>query len=49
MAHQINTLLNDQDLLINKGRLGREIVKEQFSRFKIVSQYESIYSNLIKK
>ena len=49
MAPKINTLLNDQDLLINKGRLGREIVKEQFSRFKIVSQYESIYSNLMKK
>ena len=49
MAPQINTLLNDQDLLINKGRLGRKIVKEQFSRFKVVSQYESIYSNLMKK
>tara|TARA_B100001250_G_scaffold235506_1_gene202303 strand:- start:3126 stop:4319 length:1194 start_codon:yes stop_codon:yes gene_type:complete len=49
MAPKINSLLKDEDLLIDKGRRGREIVKEKFSRFKIVSQYESIYSNLMKQ
>ncbi len=49
MASKINTLLKDTDLVIEKGKLGREAVKKEFSESKIISKYESMYSNLIKK
>ena len=49
MGGVLNTLLENDELLIKKGQQGKEIVKQFFSENKIISQYESLYSNLIKK
>jgi len=49
MIKLINKLLSQNDLLIEKGQLGRDAVIELFSEEKIISQFESLYSDLLNK
>ena len=49
MIELINTLLRKDDLLIEKGQLGRKAVIRLFSEEKIISQFESLYSELLNK
>ena len=49
MIKLINKLLPQNDLLIEKGQLGRNAVIELFSEGKIISQFESLYSDLLNK
>ena len=49
MVKLINKLLSQNDLLIEKGKLGRNAVIELFSKEKIIYQYETMYSELLKK
>ena len=49
MIKLINKLLSQNDLLIEKGQLGRDAVIELFSEEKIISQFESLYSELLNK
>ena len=49
MIKLINILLPQIDLLIEKGQLGRNAVIELFSEEKIISQFESLYSELLNK
>ena len=49
MIKLINKLLPQNDLLIEKGQLGRNAVIELFSEEKIISQFESLYSELLNK
>ena len=49
MVKLINELLPQNDLLIKKGNLGRNAVIKLFSEEKIISQYETLYSDLLKK
>ena len=49
MIKLINKLLPQNDLLIEKGQLGRDAVIELFSEEKIISKFESLYSDLLNK
>ena len=49
MIKLINKLLPQNDLLIEMGQLGRNAVIELFSEEKIISQFESLYSELLNK
>ena len=49
MIKLINKLLLQNNLLIKKGELGRNAVIELFSEEKIISQFESLYSELLNK
>jgi len=49
MIKLINKLLSQNDLLIEKGQLGRDAVIELFSEEKIISQFELLYSDLLNK
>ena len=49
MIKLINKLLLQNDLLIEKGQLGRNAVIKLFSEKKIISQFEALYSELLKK
>ena len=49
MIKLINKLVPQNDLLIEKGQLGRNAVIELFSEEKIISQFESLYSELLNK
>ena len=46
MGVLINELLPQLDLLIERGLKGKAVVRDLFSEEKIVSQFESLYSNL---
>ena len=49
MIKLINTLLPQNDFLIEKGQLGRKAVIGLFSEEKILSQFESLYITLLNQ
>ena len=49
MIKLINKLLPQYDLLTKRGQLGRNAVIELFSEAKIISKFELLYTDLLKK
>ena len=49
MVSKINSLLQTQNLLIEKGKAGQDAVKKLFSEEVVLLKFEKLYSKLVKQ
>ena len=49
MVNKINSLLQAQNLLIEKGKAGQDAVKKLFSEEVVLLKFEKLYSQLVKQ
>ena len=49
MVNKINSLLQTQNLLIEKGKAGQDAVKKLFSEEVVLLKFEKLYSQLVKQ
>ena len=48
IVNLINKNIDELDLLVQQGLLGRDAVKEKFSKVNIISKFEMLYSKIVQ-
>ena len=48
LADRVLRLLNAQELAQKMGRAGRKLIEEKFTLQKMIAQYETLFTDLVK-